>query len=486
MAGLEPWQVKRAYAALPPGSRGTIELMTTQWTPRLGRSLADVAERPRGLIEDRYRAADAALGFRPLAAAAMPESGGDFFAGLPLAPGGEARRQTLLPRPPAANRSSALAQRRRHTQAILDQASRDPRAALRLLAQTDDLTRGLDPATPRRLSIDWPTATRPPVTGTWRPRHSSCSSTDIPTIRSAGRRWSGCCNIMPAARRPSGPALLGRPDRRPAHPAAGWIGPWPWRQIARSHPDLFAHPAVRFPAAAAYRQQGLAQQAQHLYAALGGAAGTDAWSACARGELWLAQPKGLAPRPTLLCVQAPAKPRLDGRLDDAVWRRAKPVALRSSLHDDSRWPATVRLAHDEAFLYIAVECRQAPGARYDDAGGRRVRDADLRAHDRVDVLIDVDRDFATYYRLTIDHRGWTHDSCDGDSTWDPTWYVAARTEGGQWTAEAAVPLGELTRRRVTAETVWAVGLQRTVPGVGFRVVDHARRHHRGPRGFRRT
>ena len=204
-----------------------------------------------------------------------------------------------------------------------------------------------------------------------------------------------------------------------------------------------------------------------MYAALGRGGGTDAWSACAHGELWLVQSKGAPPKPTLVCVTAPAKPRLDGLLDDAVWRRAKPAALRSSLHDDSQWPATVMLAHDDEFLYIAVRCRQAPGARYEDAGGRRVRDADLSAHDRVDVLIDLDRDFATYYRLTIDHRGWTHDSCWGDSTWDPTWYVAVRSEGGHWTAEAAIPLGQLTRRHPTAETVWAVGLERTVPGVGF-------------------
>ena len=213
--------------------------------------------------------------------------------------------------------------------------------------------------------------------------------------------------------------------------------------LERTRPDLFAHPAVRFPAAAAYRKQGAPQQAQRLYAMPSGGEG-DPWWTCARGELWLLEPKGPPPKPILSCVHATERPRLDGRLDDAVWRQAKPVALHSGLHDDSQWPAAVMLAHDAEFLYLGIRCRQAPGARYEAASGRRVRDADLSAHDRVDVFLDLDRDFATYYRLTIDHRGWTNDSCCGDSTWDPKWYVAARTEGGYWTVEAAIPLRELT------------------------------------------
>ena len=73
LAGLEPWQVKRAYGSMPPGTRGTIQLMTAQLAPRLGRSLADMAAPARGLLEDRFHAPVAALGFRPLLEATSPE-----------------------------------------------------------------------------------------------------------------------------------------------------------------------------------------------------------------------------------------------------------------------------------------------------------------------------------------------------------------------------------------------------------------------------
>ena len=47
------------------------------------------------------------------------------------------------------------------------------------------------------------------------------------------------------------------------------------------------------------------------------------------------------------------------------------------------------LAHDDEFLYIAVRCRQAPGAHEDAGLGRHVHNADLSAHDRVNMLIDL-------------------------------------------------------------------------------------------------
>jgi hypothetical protein len=79
----------------------------------------------------------------------------------------------------------------------------------------------------------------------------------------------------------------------------------------------------------------------------------------------------------------------------------------------------------------------------------------------------LDRDYTTYYRLTVDHRGWTGEACCGDRSWNPKWYVSAATAAGVWTIEAAIPLEELVAATQGQQQAWAVGLQRTVPGVGF-------------------
>ena len=55
----------------------------------------------------------------------------------------------------------------------------------------------------------------------------------------------------------------------------------------------------------------------------------------------------------------------------------------------------------------------------------------------------------------------------GDVHWNPTWYVASHTTDEDWTIEAAIALDELTASVPGKEDVWAIGLQRIVPGVGI-------------------
>jgi hypothetical protein len=151
------------------------------------------------------------------------------------------------------------------------------------------------------------------------------------------------------------------------------------------------------------------------------------------------------------------------------------------------------LAYDDKYLYLAAQCREPPratgsasatpgsaGATPASPGGDgagqpsgnreekvRPRDGDLSAYDRVEFMFDIDRDFATYYHLAVDRRGWTFDRCWEDPTWDPPWFVATRRDAGTWTVEAAIPLKELTGEPPKTGDVWALGLQRVVPGVGF-------------------
>jgi hypothetical protein len=73
-----------------------------------------------------------------------------------------------------------------------------------------------------------------------------------------------------------------------------------------------------------------------------------------------------------------------------------PLSLVSDQGDDARWPAAVLLACDDEYLYVAASCRKVPSAAYPASSGPRPRDPDLSQRDRIEVLIDVDRDYATY------------------------------------------------------------------------------------------
>jgi hypothetical protein len=192
------------------------------------------------------------------------------------------------------------------------------------------------------------------------------------------------------------------------------------------------------------------------------------WSDCAQAELWLAgDARGACPKPRVVCRRCEAKPRLDGRLDDAVWQSAQSVPLRANGSHEKAPSTIVAVAHDGEFLYFAVSCQRAAGLAYEPEKQVRSRDAELSKHDRVDILLDINRDYASYYRLTVDARGWTHDSCFGDATWDPTWYVGSSGDASYWTVEAAVPMAELASTHGLEGSVWAIGLQRAVPTHGI-------------------
>ena len=492
-AGLEPWRVRRGFAMTRPSGFCQTSLVTSQLAPRLGRSLDDMATSARGLLAQRFESSPEQIGFRQMfdhrngqpGGAGQDESSGRtlqrdatraFFHGLAIWPGSDARRQLVDPPLQSVDLLKRMAQKRRNMEAVLRSTDEQPQAGRQLLAQTADLTRGLDPMAAGQLlyhlaqqyyrSGNWPLAAETmELLVTRFPQHALSRPAALWLIQyhaSAETAWREQGKQRFAVQQTSTLSVDLSQQHKGAERAAE-IG----KQVERTQPELFAQPELRFPLAAAHRHQGFPRQAERFYLTASRSAERDAWSDCARGEQWLLEPKGIPAKSILHCVASAVKPTLDGQLDDAIWQVARAAPLKSALGDDDTWAATVQTAYDREFLYLGIRCREAPGASYPPAEGPRTRDPDLSSHDRVEIYLDLDRDFVTSYRLTIDHRGHTGEGCWGDATWNPTWFVAAARADGFWTAEAAIPLEQLTGQFPSARSTWAVGLQRIIPNVGF-------------------
>jgi hypothetical protein len=236
-------------------------------------------------------------------------------------------------------------------------------------------------------------------------------------------------------------------------------------QIERSRPMLFARPELQFPLSSATRQAASRvsheRQPQPLHVSA-----ASSWAGVAAGEQWIVDAKGAAPAKLLSVVTALEKPTLDGRLDEPLWQIARPVALSGIVQDGQELPVAAVLAFDDEFLYLAVSCAKAAGG--DDAADNQPRphDSDLAQRDHVTLLLDVDRDYSTWWQLSIDHRGYPAASCAGDAAWNPNWFIAAAGDQSWWTIEAAIPLVELGPHKPQVRDVWAAQIQRVVPKLG--------------------
>ncbi len=466
-AGLKPWRVSRVYAPLPPGARGIGELNVAQPLPGLGGALADAVAEPRGLLHEDYAPPPASLAFRLLWTATTANADRrDSCLSLSAVAGGDARRQPPLPMMERLEAAQKVATKRRNVQAILERAGRGAWSAEQLLGQLDELTGNLDPLAAGQ--ILYQLADRYHHTGQWPAAAETfqrllARHPDHPLATLAMLWLLQYYSSAEAAHRiHCDPTQL--PQRFQLATAVA-------RELERSHFELFMRPTVRFPLAAAWRGLGQPKAADRLHQMQPRLERGDGWWAAAQAELLQAAPKGRPPKPQLACARAATPPHLDGLLDDALWRQAKPVALRSAQQDDAEWPAAAMLAYDAEFLYLAVRCREAPNHAEESQDSLpatpRQRKADLSGQDRVEIFLDIDRDYTTSYHLAVDRRGWTNEDCWGDFSWTPLWFIATHRGQGEWTIEAAIPWKELSSRAPRPRECWAAGIQRVTPGVGF-------------------
>jgi photosystem II stability/assembly factor-like uncharacterized protein len=521
-AGLEPWKIKTVYGVSPAGVRGQESVVTSSYSPVLGASLADwTAPARRLLLASHVSPPDAHELILLFGEPAAADGSGGIFRGIALARGSEARR--ALPELPPDNLEELrrIATRRRHLQELLERTEGNVAWAGQVARLVDDLGERGGGELLYQLAAGYRAAGRLDLAADSfyllaqrYPQHPLVDESLVWLVQfyasSEAARRAALPTIArtyvpdeaeveqpeahPAALDAVAPAEAGQTEVHPTafeEPAIGLSLDDRLRRAAQlaeylksARPALYADPAVRFAEVAAQRQLGYANPAKRYFLSLGDRPANDPWRRCAETEQWLAQPNDQPPPKVIAaCRRTFERPHLDGQLNEPFWKAADRMLLRGDEEvgrttlsaDQTDATDTIvrptdsgelRLAYDDAFLYLAVQCPKAIGVDYRPDDSARPRDGDLAQHDRVALRLDLDRDFTTAFQLTVDHRGWTHESCWDDAAWNPSWYVAAASDDERWTVEAAVPLAALTAKLPSPKHVWAVSARRTVPRVG--------------------
>ncbi|MCS6864276.1 MAG: YCF48-related protein [Gemmataceae bacterium] len=524
LLGLKVWEPKKLYALSPESTRASIPLDHCSFHPKLhdspknfaenaSRLLIGTAPRPdrRGLVLIAHRLPGA-------------ERHTQLLEGLPtLAPGGTARRITPAPYhdPDGVNEKRRAVEQRRNLEALA--ALKDPELAGAdkvIAALSQEIQKMPDDVAAR---TTFTIATQLVHEGQWSEAREVFGLIAIHypghPLAAEAFRWLARYHASSEARRRNeiqqkllyqsitleapnsrtlpptgGTATIGSPrmteDRYQFH-SPDTIFKWHAAclelepKLASLGPVYSRDPAAWLCFLTARRQIGqhaeadkfLADYFKHNPGAAELPPGMDPWRDCLAMEYWLVNPHviPLPPKPIAICQATQNRPTLDGRLDDACWQNAKPLQLKPHAAafekpEDAesfrtRFPTTSYFSYDAQYLYIAVHCAHPAGQNVPPVA-KRFRDADLRGHDRIDILLDIDRDYQTYYRFQIDHRGCLAEDCWGDARWNPKYHVAFHSTATEWMAEIAIPLDELTGDRPAHGKSWAVNVSRVVPGEG--------------------
>lgn len=163
------------------------------------------------------------------------------------------------------------------------------------------------------------------------------------------------------------------------------------------------------------------------------------------------------------------RPVIDGVLEEAAWSRVLPLTrLYQSIARMRLHPTTgkseVWVGHRDGNLYVGVKGYEPNTDTL--AAAATNRDDNAWQDDCVEIFLDPDRDYRTYYQIVVNSRGVIFDqhsdgkNPNGDRTWNGRYLHATRVTPAWWALEIEIPLAQFDEGEIGAGAVWGANLAR--------------------------
>ncbi|HYA48627.1 MAG TPA: DUF5916 domain-containing protein, partial [Burkholderiales bacterium] len=170
----------------------------------------------------------------------------------------------------------------------------------------------------------------------------------------------------------------------------------------------------------------------------------------------------------LKAVRVDKGPRLNGLLDDEVWKRAVPFTDFLQARPKPASPPSERtevlVLYDEQNLYIGVYCRDSEPGRI--AANTMAHDSqgEHESDDNVKVLLDPFQNKRTAYVFFVNPRGARSEGLAfGESAsldWDGIWEARARIREDGWSAELRIPFKTISFK--LGLPAWGLNVERYI------------------------
>ncbi|MCZ6636063.1 MAG: DUF5916 domain-containing protein [bacterium] len=162
-------------------------------------------------------------------------------------------------------------------------------------------------------------------------------------------------------------------------------------------------------------------------------------------------------------------PKLDGKMDDAVWQQAPPVegfVQRSPNYWMPPSERTVaRIVYDNEKIYFGFECYTSDMETL--VANNMQRDSRVFSDDHIQILLDPFNDRQNGVFFMVNPLGARNDrllSSEGrtyNEDWNCIWEARTTRHEKGWTAEVAIPFDQL-RFNASEEMEWGINLGRSI------------------------
>ncbi|MCK5380766.1 MAG: carbohydrate binding family 9 domain-containing protein, partial [Candidatus Latescibacteria bacterium] len=157
-------------------------------------------------------------------------------------------------------------------------------------------------------------------------------------------------------------------------------------------------------------------------------------------------------------------PKIDGRLDDAVWAKAVPVSGFTQKEPYFGQPASedteIRIVYSRTHLYVGARCFAKPEKIIKQLSRRD----NAYASDAFAIFLDSRHDHRTGYKFACNALGVQQDSyryedSRKDISWDGFWRCETSIDNLGWIAEFEIPMSNL-RFPDQEQHVWGINFER--------------------------
>jgi hypothetical protein len=174
-------------------------------------------------------------------------------------------------------------------------------------------------------------------------------------------------------------------------------------------------------------------------------------------------------------VRVEQAPKLDGTLDDPLWRQATPISNFLQREPfEGQIPtekSEVRVLYSKREVYFGIICFDSEPRKIVATELRR--DVPQELDDYFEIIIDSSHDRRNAYVFQVNPLGTQRDALiteehrteegrgDGDSGWDGVWVSEARITNQGWSATIGIPFSTLNFMR-SRDVIWGINFKRFI------------------------